>query len=218
MLGAIVLNVQMRFQGNAFFSMIGIASGAVINIALDPLFIYGFGLGVSGAALATICSQAISFGLLLGGSFRGGNVRIRLRNFSPDIKHIKPIALGGLPSLCRQGLGSVASILMNVAAKTYGGITPEAGTIVKRIPPYGIPYGITVSADVEGLMLTGRCAGMDAVVMSSARVMPICMAIGEGAGVGAALAVKYGISPRDVDVQEVRAILKASGVMLEPEK
>ena len=126
MLGAIVLNVQMRFQGNAFFSMIGIASGAVINIALDPLFIYGFGLGVSGAALATICSQAISFGLLLGGSFRGGNVRIRLRNFSPDIKHIKPIALGGLPSLCRQGLGSVASILMNVAAKTYGGITPEA--------------------------------------------------------------------------------------------
>jgi hypothetical protein len=44
------------------------------------------------------------------------------------------------------------------------------------------------------------------------------MAIGEGAGVGAALAVKYGISPRDVDVQEVRAILKASGVMLEPEK
>ena len=93
-----------------------------------------------------------------------------------------------------------------------------SGTIVKKIPPYGLPYGITVSADIEGLMLAGRCAGMDAVVMSSARVMPICMAIGEGAGVGAALAVKYGISPKDVDVQEVRRILKASGVMLEPEK
>ena len=93
-----------------------------------------------------------------------------------------------------------------------------SGTICKKIPPYGLPYGMTVSADIEGLMLTGRCAGMDAVAMSSARVMPICMAIGEGAGVGAALAVKQGISPRDVDVQEVRRILKNSGVLLAPEE
>lgn len=92
-----------------------------------------------------------------------------------------------------------------------------SGTIVKKIPPYGLPYGITVSEDIEGLMFAGRCAGMDAVVMSSARVMPICMAIGEGAGVGAALAVKYGISPRDVDVEEVRKILLDSNVLLEPE-
>ena len=92
-----------------------------------------------------------------------------------------------------------------------------SGTIVKKIPPYGLPYGITVSREIEGLMFAGRCAGMDAVVMSSARVMPICMAIGEGAGVGAALAVKKGISPRDVDVQEVRDILRASNVLLEPE-
>ena len=126
MMASIVLNVQMRFQGNAFFSMIGIASGALINIALDPIFIYGLHMGIAGAALATIISQGVSFGLLLSGTFRGGNIRIRLRNFSPDMAHIKPIFLGGLPSLCRQGLGSVASILMNVAARTYGGITPEA--------------------------------------------------------------------------------------------
>ena len=92
------------------------------------------------------------------------------------------------------------------------------GTIVKKIPPYGLPYGMTVSSEIEGLMFAGRCASMDAVVMSSARVMPILMAMGEGAGVGAALAVKYGISPADVDVQEVRSILRASNVMLEPEK
>ena len=59
---------------------------------------------------------------------------------------------------------------------------------------------------------------MDAVALSSARVMPICMAMGEGAGVGAALAVKQGISPRDVDVQEIRAILRRSNVLLEPEE
>ena len=87
-------------------------------------------------------------------------------------------------------------------------------TIFTKIPAYGIPYGITVSDEIEGLMFAGRCASMDAVAMSSARVMPICMAIGQGAGVGAALAVEYGISPRDVDVQEVREILKSSGAML----
>lgn len=92
------------------------------------------------------------------------------------------------------------------------------GTIVKKIPPYGLPYGITVSADLDNLMLTGRCASMDAVVMSSARVMPICMAIGEGAGAGAALAIKHGVLPRDVDVQELRGVLKTAGVLLQPEE
>lgn len=89
-----------------------------------------------------------------------------------------------------------------------------SGTIFTKIPPYGLPYGITVSDEIEGLMFAGRCASMDAVAMSSARVMPICMAIGEGAGVGAALAIKHGISPKDVDVQEVREILNNSGVIL----
>jgi len=126
MLASIVLNVQMRFQGNAFFSMIGIASGALLNIALDPVFIYALGMGVSGAALATIVSQGFSFILLFAGTFRGGNIRIRLRSFTPDWAHIKPIFLGGLPSLCRQGLGSAAGIMMNLAARAYGGVTPEA--------------------------------------------------------------------------------------------
>ena len=93
-----------------------------------------------------------------------------------------------------------------------------SGTIFTKVPSYGLPYGITVSDEIEGLMFAGRCASMDAVAMSSARVMPICMAMGEGAGVGAALAVKYGISPKDVDVQEVRSILKNSGVMLDVER
>ena len=92
-----------------------------------------------------------------------------------------------------------------------------SGTIIKKIPPYGLPYGITVSGEIDGLMFAGRCASMDAVVMSSARVMPICMAMGEGAGVGAALAVRHGISPKDVDVQEIRRILQESNVLLAPE-
>ena len=91
-----------------------------------------------------------------------------------------------------------------------------SSTDYRKVPPYGLPYGITVSNEIEGLMFAGRCASMDAVAMSSARVMPICMAMGEGAGVGAALAIKQGISPKDVDVQQIRAIIRESNGMLEP--
>lgn len=91
------------------------------------------------------------------------------------------------------------------------------GTIVKKVRPYGMPYGMSVSSDLKNLMFSGRCASMDAVALSSARVMPPLMALGQGAGVGAALAVKHGIDPAQVDVQEVRSILRAGGVMLEPD-
>lgn len=91
-----------------------------------------------------------------------------------------------------------------------------AGTIVKKVRPYGLPYGMTVSRDIKNLMFSGRCASMDAVALSSARVMPPLMAMGQGAGVGAALAVRHGVYPGEVDVQEVRAILRESNVMLEP--
>lgn len=91
------------------------------------------------------------------------------------------------------------------------------GTIVKKVKPYGLPYGMTCSRDIRNLMFSGRCASMDAVALSSARVMPPLMAMGQGAGVGAALAVKQGIFPGQVDVQEVRAILREAGAMLEPD-
>lgn len=89
-------------------------------------------------------------------------------------------------------------------------------TVCKKVRPYGIPYGSTVSSDIANLMFSGRCASMDAVALSSLRVMPPLMAMGQAAGLGAALAVKYGIQPGDVDVSEVRGILRDEGVMLEP--
>ena len=61
MTATFVLNNQLRFQGSAMYAMVGVISGAVLNIALDPLFIFTFRLGVSGAAIATIISQFISF-------------------------------------------------------------------------------------------------------------------------------------------------------------
>ena len=133
MTAALVLNNQLRFQGSAFYGMIGITSGAVLNIVLDPLFIYVFHMGVAGAALATIISQFVSFLLLLRGTGTGGNVHIDLRKFSPSIQRYKIIINGGSPSLCRQGLSSVSTACMNLMAIPYGDAAIAAMSIVMRI-------------------------------------------------------------------------------------
>ena len=133
MTAALVLNNQLRFQGSAFYGMIGITSGAVLNIVLDPLFIYVFHMGVAGSALATIISQFVSFLLLLRGTGTGGNVHIDLRKFSPSIQRYKIIINGGSPSLCRQGLSSVSTACMNLMARPYGDAAIAAMSIVMRI-------------------------------------------------------------------------------------
>ena len=92
-----------------------------------------------------------------------------------------------------------------------------AGTIIKKVAPYGLPYGMSVSAEIPNLMLSGRCASMDSVALSSVRVMPTLMVLAQGAGLGAAMAVKEGIDPAFVDIKALRAILKDEGVMLQPD-
>ena len=128
MMGSIVMNNQLRFQGNALFSMIGLTSGAVLNLLLDPILIFragdpiglagfharfGAGIGVSGAALATAISQCVSFTVLAIGLQRSDNVKIRLKNFCPTAYYLKGIMQGGLPSLARQGIASISSASLN---------------------------------------------------------------------------------------------------------
>ena len=133
MTASLVLNNQMRFQGSAFYAMIGIVSGAVINIVLDPLLIFACGMGVAGAALATTVSQYISFCFLLVMATKGGNIRIRFRNFKPSLHFYKEIVRGGSPSLFRQGLASIATICLNHAAGVYGDAAIAGMSIVNRI-------------------------------------------------------------------------------------
>ncbi|MFA9464229.1 MAG: MATE family efflux transporter [Velocimicrobium sp.] len=132
MMGSLVLNNQMRFQGNARLGMIGISTGAVLNILLDPILIFGCHLGISGAALATAISQSVGFFVLLVMSHRSDGVKIRWSAFSPTWKSYKEIIAGGLPSLLRQGLASVAAIYLNQAAGLYGDSAIAAFSIVNR--------------------------------------------------------------------------------------
>ena len=137
MTASLVLNNQLRFQGSAFYGMIGIASGAVLNIGLDPLLIFAFDMGVAGAAWATIISQFVSFCLLLAGCFRGGNLHIHISRVQLKWSYYAMIVKGGLPSLARQGLASVATICLNQAARTYGDAAIAAMGVVQRIAMFG---------------------------------------------------------------------------------
>lgn len=133
MTAQLVLNNQLRFQGNAFYAMIGITSGGVLNVILDPIFIFVFDLGISGAAIATILSQFVSFCLLLVGLRVSKCIPIHLRNVRLTIPRLREIVGGGLPSLFRQGLGSVATTTLNIAANPYGDAAIAAMSVVSRI-------------------------------------------------------------------------------------
>lgn len=138
MTGSFVLNNLLRYQGNAFWGMIGIGAGGVLNIALDPLFIFVFGMGTSGAALATIISQFISFVILLIFCTRGNNIRIRVKCFTPKWAIYKEILRGGLPSFYRQGLSSIATIILNTCAGFYGDAAIAAMSIVTRLMQFAL--------------------------------------------------------------------------------
>ena len=123
------LNNQLRLQGNAMLAMIGIGAGAVLNIFFDWLLINRYAMGVTGAAMATLISQFISWCLLLWATTSDGNVHIRLRNFVPSLERYREIGAGGLPSLMRQSLSSISAICMNWAAASYALQGQEASTI-----------------------------------------------------------------------------------------
>ena len=130
------MNNMMRFQGNAMYSMIGITLGGVLNIVLDPIFIYdfGFGLGIAGAAIATGLSQFISFLVLTWlCNHIGSCIPVRISDFRPTVRMYLNIIHNGLPSLTRQGVASLSTIAMNIAAHPYGDAAIAAISIVNRI-------------------------------------------------------------------------------------
>ncbi|MBR4289140.1 MAG: MATE family efflux transporter [Oscillospiraceae bacterium] len=137
MTASLVLNNQLRFQGSASYAMVGIVSGAVLNIALDPLLIFVFDMGVAGAGWATIISQFVSFCLLLRGCSKGSNIHINIRNVKVQWHYYRMIIRGGLPSLARQCLASVATICLNHAAQPYGDAAIAAMGVVQRVTMFG---------------------------------------------------------------------------------
>lgn len=133
MLCSYVMNNILRAQGIALYAMFGIAAGGILNMILDPVLIFGFHMGIAGAAIATMISQIVSFGILLCQcNFRKDSIKIQLSKFTPSLRMYGIILHAGLPSLCRQGMMSISSVVLNVTAGPYGDEAIAAMSIVSR--------------------------------------------------------------------------------------
>ena len=133
MICSFIMNNLLRFQGKASYAMVGITIGGLLNIALDPLFIFTLGMGTAGAALATGLSQFISFCILLWMcNHQESCISISIRKFRPKLAIYREIIYGGIPSLGRQGIASVATILLNFMCQPYGDAAIAAMSIVNR--------------------------------------------------------------------------------------
>ena len=141
--GSFVLNNILRYEGLAMKAMIGLVTGAVLNLVCDPLFIFVFHMGTSGAGLATALSQIVSFSILLSMFLRGvTQSRLSFRHCSRDLRDVLGIIAVGLPSLIRQAMSSLGMILLNRCAAAYGDAAVAAMAIVNRLSMFIFSVGL----------------------------------------------------------------------------
>ena len=134
MCASFVLSTLLRCEGKSTLGTVGLTVGGLLNIGLDPLFIYTFNLGTAGAAIATAVSQLIGFCILLAFFvLRKSNLRLSIKAVSRDVKVYGNIVFTGLPSLSRQGLSSIANLLLNRSAYIYGDAAIAAMGIVGKV-------------------------------------------------------------------------------------
>ncbi len=127
MCGSFVLNNVLRSEGNAVLSMIGLCAGGILNLLLDPLFIFNFNMGISGAAIATIISQAVGFFILFSAFLFGKSIiKLRISSISRRFSDYFLIFRTGFPTIIRQGIASVAGIALNNQVSPYGDAAASA--------------------------------------------------------------------------------------------
>lgn len=134
MTSSFTLNNILRYEGKAALGMVGMMVGAVLNIALDPILMFGAGLGITGAGLATASSQVVSFVILLYMALSGRTqTKLSIKNVTFAEKLPLVLIATGFPSLLRQGLASITTVLLNNESAVYGDEAVAAMSIVSRI-------------------------------------------------------------------------------------
>lgn len=129
-----VLNNILRYEGRAAYAMIGLTSGGLLNIFGDYLLIRVFDLGVTGAGISTAVAQYISFGILLAPFLTGKTQsKIHLKYITRSCADVRSIFFVGLPSMIRQGLGSVSVMVLNLCAAPFGDAAIAAMSISSRV-------------------------------------------------------------------------------------
>ena len=134
MILSFTLNNLLRWQGKANLSVFGLATGGILNIILDPIFIYGLNMGISGAGAATLLSQCVSL-LILTSFFlrKKSQLRVSLACISRSPGTYLAIFKQGMPSFFRQGVLSASTMALNYNAKLYGDAAVAALSIVTKV-------------------------------------------------------------------------------------
>lgn len=176
------MNNLLRYEGKAFYGMISMMTGALLNIALDPLLMFGFKLGVLGAGLSTAISQFVGWTIMITMFVRGkSELRLSFRKIC-----FKPALLGnitatGLPSMIRQGLNALCTILMNTTAKPYGDPAIAAMSIVTRVSFFTFSLSLGIGQGFQPVSGFNYGAGRFSRVRKGYRVgliiSQICMVI-----------------------------------------
>ncbi len=153
-----VFNNILRSEGQTFLAMMGMTAGGILNCFLDPIFIFGFGMGIGGAAAATALSQLLSFCIL--GSFfarKKSITRLSPKYISKEWYVYGEILKTGFPTICRQGLGSLSSAVLNVQASMYGDATVAAVSIANKL--YMLARNIVLGIGQGYQPIAGFCFG-----------------------------------------------------------
>ncbi|MFA7371112.1 MAG: MATE family efflux transporter, partial [Sphaerochaetaceae bacterium] len=133
MAASFVMNTNLRAEGNAVLGMRGIVVGAFLNVVLDPILIFGFKMGIKGAAIATVFSQFVSFMILLSFYVRKRSIlTLSITKFRWQWWLYREVITTGMPAFYRQGLASISMVFLNKGSAPYGDSAIAAMTIVSR--------------------------------------------------------------------------------------
>ena len=188
------MNNLLRFQGRAAFSMIGMISGGILNMLLDPLFIFVFDLGISGAAIATLISQIVSFLILLSMFVQKKSLaELSAKHISKNPRTYSDIITTGLPSFFRQGMGALSGIFLNRQAAFYGAITLSLAAT----------SALAADASVAGMAICNR---IDKLLLA--------VAIGLGQGFQPVCGINYGAKKFDRVRESYAFLVKVSASVM----
>ena len=146
MTSSFTLNNFLRYEGKAKLGMMGMMTGAVLNMLMDPIFMFGLKMGIAGAGLSTAISQFIGWSILVS-MFRRGKTETTLSlhlalKATPAL--VANIAATGFPSLLRQGLHSLTTVVLNAQCAIYGDAAVAAMSIVSRLTFFTFSFALGV--------------------------------------------------------------------------
>ncbi len=155
---AFVLNSVLRSEGQTMYSMLAMVTGGVLNLFIDPLLIFGFGMGIAGAALATMLSQMTSFAIMAVIFIRDRSiVRLRPKYIGKKPSTYVHIVRMGVPTLFRQGMASLSSALLNIQAAPFGAAAVAAISIANKL--YMLVRHIVLGIGQGFQPIAGYCFG-----------------------------------------------------------